>query len=101
MLVKYLYDIRYTGIGEKMTKKFSNEIIGSVNEKGEPIVKIKITSNFGKYQKTHNKIRRIERLTKIDFNVKEPYRTLLIRELKKSYEHLVALQSMLEAGVEQ
>ena len=82
-----------------MKKKYPDEIIGSVNEKGEPIVKIKITSNFGKYQKTHNKIRRIEQLSKQDF--KSSYRPMLIQQLKKAREHLTSLEALLEAGVEQ
>jgi hypothetical protein len=83
-----------------MRKRFPDEIVHCRDKNGKPIITTKITCNFGKYQKTHNKIRRIESLSKFDFKVKEPYRALLLHQLKKSREHLECLLAMLEVGVE-
>lgn len=54
-------------------------------------------SNFGTYQKTKNIILRIRELQpNWDFNISEPYRTILIHKLNMAIQHLEDLHRELQ-----
>jgi len=69
------------------------------NETPEVIVRHETDINFAKYQSTYTQLRKIESLAMVDFNAGKDYRGKLVKQLKKSIEHLQQLLDSLEVNL--
>ena len=70
----------------------------SFEEPEEPEITVKLETDvdFGKYQETYTRIRKIEELSLVDFKVGKEYRNKLINILKEAKEHIEELLDTLE-----
>jgi len=70
----------------------------SFEEPEEPDMTVKLETDvdFGKYQETYRRIRKIEEISLVDFKVGKDYRQKLIDILREAKEHLEELLDTLE-----
>ena len=64
--------------------------------RSQPAVEIVKTVNFGKYQESVSKIRRMRLISKHDFNVDPSYKLVLLKELDETIEFLTELRKKVE-----